>query len=66
MSFDLKNVTKIFNKRMDNIFLELDYYCLIYTDDILVFSKTFKQHKDDMLVVTQRYIDHGIILEKNQ
>jgi len=31
-------------------------------DDILVFSKTIEQYKDDALAITQRYIDHHIIL----
>ena len=39
---------------------------MIYIDDILVFSKTIEQHKDDVLAVTQRCIDYGIILGKNK
>ena len=39
---------------------------MVYIDDILVFSKTIEQHKDDVLAVTQRCIDHGIILGKNK
>ena len=38
----------------------------VYIDDILVFSKTIEQHKDDVLAVTQRCINHGIILRKNK
>jgi len=51
---------------MNNIFKDLNHCCLVYIDDILVFSKTIEQHKDDILEVTQRYIDHGIILGKNK
>ena len=51
---------------MNNIFKDLNYYCLVYIDDILVFSKTIEQHKDDVLAVTQRYIDHDIILGNNK
>ena len=39
---------------------------MVYIDDILVFSKTIEQHKDDALAVTQRCIDHGIILGKSK
>ena len=39
---------------------------LVHIDDILVFSKTIEQHKDAVLAVTQRCIDHGIILGKNK
>jgi len=39
---------------------------LVYIDDILVFAKTIKQHKDDVLAVPQRCINHGIIFGKNK
>ena len=51
---------------MDNIFKDLNHCCLVYIDNSLVFSKTIEQHKDDVLAVTQRCIDHGIILGKNK
>ena len=51
---------------MDSIFKDLNHCCLVYIDDILVFFKTIEQHKDDVLVVTQRCIDLGIILDKNK
>ena len=54
MPFGLKNAPQIFQGRMDNIFKDLNHYCLVYIDDILVFSKTIEQHKIDVLAVTQR------------
>jgi len=66
MPCGLKNAPQIFQKRIDNIFKDLNHFCLVYIDDILVFSKTIGQHKDDVLTVTQRCIDHGIILGKNK
>jgi len=66
MSVGLKNAPQLFQRRMDNIFKDLNHCCLVYMDDILVFSKTIEQHKDDVLAVTQRCIDHGIILGKNK
>jgi len=51
---------------MDNIFKDLNHCSLVYIDDILVLEKTIEQHKDDILVVTQRCINHGIILYKNK
>ena len=51
---------------MDNIFKDLNHCCLVYIDDILVFSKTIEQHKEDVLAVIERCIDHGIILGKNK
>ena len=32
----------------------------------LCFLRLFEQHKDDILAITQRCIDHGIILGKNK
>jgi len=66
MSFGLKKAPQIFQKRMDNIFKDLNHCCLLYIEDILVFSKTIEQHKDDALAVTQRCIDYSIILRKRQ
>ena len=66
MLLDLKNTPQIFQRRMDNIFKDLNNCCLVYIDDVLVFSKTTEQYKDVVLVVTQRYIDYGIILGKNE
>jgi len=66
MPFGLKNAPQIFQRRMDNIFKDLNHCCLVYIDDILVFSKIIKQHKDDVLAVTKRCIDHDIILGKNK
>ena len=35
MPFDLKNAPQIFQRRMDNIFKDLNHCCLVYIDDIL-------------------------------
>jgi len=66
MSFNLKNAPQIFQRRIDNIFKDLNHCCLFCIDDILVFSKTIEQHNDDVLPVTQRCIHHEIILGKNK
>ena len=66
MPFGLKNEPQICQRRTDNIFKDINHYCLVYIDDILVFSKAIEQHKDDGLTVIQRCIDHGIILSKNK
>jgi len=66
MLFGLKNIPQIFQRRMGNIFKDLNHCCLVYIDDILVLSKTKEHHKDDALIVTQRCINHDIILAKNK
>jgi len=40
--FGLKNAPQIFQRRIGNIFKDLNDCCLTYIDDILVFSKTIK------------------------
>ena len=50
---------------MDNV-QDLNHYCIEYINDMLVLSKTIEEHRFDVLAVTQRCIDHGIILAKNQ
>jgi len=40
MPFGLKNAPQIFQRRMDNIFKDINYYCLVHINDIFVFSKT--------------------------
>jgi len=66
MSFGVKNVPHILQRRMGNIFNDLNQYCLVYIDDIFVFFKTIEQHKDDILAITQKCISHGIVLDKNK
>ena len=66
MSFGVKNVPHILQRRMGNIFNDLNQYCLVYIDDIFIFSKTIEQHKDDILAITQQCISHGIVLDKNK
>ena len=58
MPFDLKNAPQIFQRRIDNTFKDLNHCCLVYIDDILVFSKTIKQYKDNVLAVTQLSLIH--------
>ena len=65
MPFGLKNAPQIFQRRMDNVFKDLNHYCLVYIDDILVFFKIIEQYKDD-LAITQRCIDRHIILRKSK
>ena len=52
MSFGLKNTPQILQRRMDNIFKDLNQCCLVYIDNILVLSKAIEQLKDDVLAAT--------------
>jgi len=37
--FGLKNAPQILQRRMENIFKDLNHYCLVHIDNILVISK---------------------------
>ena len=66
MSFGLTNAPQIFQRRMDNTSKDLSDCCLVYINDILIFSDNIEQHKDDVSTVTQRCIGHGVIIGKNK
>jgi len=40
--FGVKNAPQIFQRTMDNIFKDLNHYCLVYIDDVLGVSGFFK------------------------
>ena len=61
-----KTVPQILQRRTNNIVKDHNHCCLVYIDDIFVFSKTIEQHQDDVLAAIQRCFDHGIILGKNK
>jgi len=67
MPFGLQNALQIFQRGVDNIFKDFNNYFLVYIDDdIFVLSKTIERYKNDVLPITQRCIDYGIILGKKK
>jgi len=44
MEMVLKNAPQIFQRRMDNIFNEYLDFCLVYVDDMLIFSSNIADH----------------------
>ncbi|GMQ09816.1 hypothetical protein CsSME_00053067 [Camellia sinensis var. sinensis] len=47
---------------MDTIFKDLKDCCVVYNDDILVFSKTKEEHKKHLKLFCEKFQKHGIIL----
>jgi len=47
---------------MDTIFSDCTDFCLIYVDDILIFSSNIADHGNQLLQFIQKSIDHGLIL----
>jgi len=52
MPFDFENVYQIFQRRLDDIFTNINHCCIIYVDDVCIILKTIEQHKNDALAIT--------------
>ena len=65
MSFGLKNAPSIFQRKMDSIFREYDFFFVaICIDDILVYSENKKKHIGHLQLVFKNFEQHGIIISK--
>jgi hypothetical protein len=59
MSFGLTNAPAHFMYLMNSVFMpELDKFVVVFIDDILVYSKSTKDHEEHLRVVLQRLRDH--------
>ncbi|PIN24294.1 DNA-directed DNA polymerase [Handroanthus impetiginosus] len=47
---------------MDEIFKDLKDFCLIYIDNVLIYSKLLEEHKKHL----EKFKDNGIILNPNK
>jgi DNA replication protein DnaC len=61
MSFGLTNTPAHFMYLMNSVFVEeLDKFVVVFIDDILVFSKSRKEHVEHLHIVLQRLRDHQL------
>jgi hypothetical protein len=61
MSFGLTNAPTHFIYLMNSVFMEeLDKFVMVFIDDILVFSKSKKEHKEHLCIVLQLLRDHQL------
>ena len=61
MPFGLCNAPATFQRLMQNCLGELNLtYCLIYLDNVIVYSKTLEEHLQRMRVVFNRLREHGL------
>jgi hypothetical protein len=61
MSFGLTNASAHFMYLMNSIFMpKLDKFVIVFIDDILVYSKSTKEHEEHLRVVLQRLRDHQL------
>ena len=64
MPFGLCNVPATFQRLMQNCQGELNLtYCLIYLDDVIVYSKTLEEHLQRMQVIFDHLREHGLKLK---
>ena len=64
MLFGLCNAPPTFQRLMLNCLGELNLtYCLIYLDDVIIFSRTEEEHLERMRVVFDRFWEHGLKLK---
>jgi hypothetical protein len=55
MSFGLTNAPTIFQYMMNDIFREyLNYFVVIYLDDILIYSKNEEEHKHHVCLLLEK------------
>jgi hypothetical protein len=61
MSFGLTNAPTHFMYLMNSVFMEeLDKFVIVFIDNILVFSKCRKEHKEHLCIILQRLRDHQL------
>lgn len=62
--FNLKNATSTFERLMEIVLRGLLWHiCLVYIDDIIVFSKTFAEHLERLQTVMDRLKSTGLKLK---
>ena len=67
MPFGLCNAAPTFQRLMLNCLGELNLtYCLIYLDDIIIFSRTEEEHLEWMHVVFDQFREHGLKLKPSK
>ena len=67
MPFGLCNAPPTFQRLMQNCFGELNLtYCLIYLDDVIVFSDMPEEHLRRMCVVFDCLREHGLKLKPSK
>jgi ribonuclease HI len=66
MPLGLKNAPAIFQRKMQNIFNENQEFILVYIDDLLVFSRTYKEHIAHLEIFFRKVEQNGLILSKKK
>lgn len=64
MPFGLKNAPATFQRVMDNVLRDLQgKICLVYMDDIIIFSTSLQEHLNSLKLVFQRLQDNNLKIQ---
>ncbi|KAM7522596.1 hypothetical protein LguiA_012498 [Lonicera macranthoides] len=66
MPFGIKQAPSIFQRHMNETFEQYDKFCLVYVDDILVFSDTEKEHFEHVETILRQCLETGIVLSQKK
>lgn len=62
MPFGLCTAPQIYQRLMDSIFGPYKDFCIVYIDDILIFSETLKKHRDHLTTISKLLVIYGLLL----
>lgn len=67
MPFGLTNAPATFQRLMEHCLADLNFVkCIVYIDDVVVYSKTFEEHLERLEAVFTRLEDYGLKLKKSK
>ena len=67
LPFGLCNTLSTFQRMMESVLRDLNWkVCVIYLDDIIVFSKTFEEHLEHLSAVLDRFREANIRLKPSK
>jgi len=67
ISFGLKNSTSLFQRTLDLILTGLTWnQCLVYVDDIIIFSRSISEHISNVTAVLDRLIQHNLKIKPSK
>jgi hypothetical protein len=66
MPLGLKNALALFQRKLQNTFNENQKFVLVYIDDLLIFSKSYKEHIAHLDVFFRKVEQNVLILSKKR
>jgi hypothetical protein len=66
MPFGLTNAPATFQRLMDSVLRDCQSYCLVYIDDIIIFSSSFNDHMNHISQVLQRLINAALVAKPSK